>query len=296
MSIKIVGEFKMSNQKKVGVVGAGMMGAEIALCYAVAGCKVVMNDISMDFLNKGKANQEKALERNIKRGRWPEDKKNAMENITLSDKIEDLKDVEFVLEAVSEVADIKKSVLSKVDEVCGPDTVIATNTSSMPIAMLSSYVSKARAAKFVGMHFFSPASVMKLVEVIPCIATTEETSEKARAYTALIDKTPIMVKDVAGFAMNRIYHAIMQESGRLVSEGVCSVEDIDIGCKLAFGHPMGPFELYDLTSLDLNLKVQEILYGEYGDRFLPSIILKRMVEAGLWGRKVGEGFYKYDKK
>ncbi|HDG97505.1 MAG TPA: 3-hydroxyacyl-CoA dehydrogenase family protein, partial [Desulfobacterales bacterium] len=173
--------------------------------------------------------------------------------------------------------------------------VLATNTSSIPITLLATTVGAERIARFVGAHFFSPASVMKLVEVIPGLETSEETVSFMMEICLKIGKTPVRVKDVTGFAVNRLLHAMWTEAHRLVEEGVATPEDIDTACKLGLGHPIGPFALMDLTSNDLNLKVGEILFDAYGERFKPRPILRQKVYANHLGRKTGRGWYKYGK-
>jgi 3-hydroxybutyryl-CoA dehydrogenase len=203
--------------------------------------------------------------------------------------------VDLVIEAVFEKFEIKKEVFNALDSVCKPETVFATNTSSIPITLLAASVSEKRRGYFVGAHFFSPASIMKLVEVIPGLETHEETVEKSMEFCKSIGKTPIRVKDVTGFAVNRLLHAMWIEANRLLEEGVATPEDIDTACKLGLGHPIGPYALMDLTSNDLNLMIQRILYDSYGERFRPRPILKQKVDAGHLGRKTGRGWYVYKK-
>jgi len=200
-----------------------------------------------------------------------------------------------VVEAVFEDKEIKKTALKEVNRACKPDCMIATNTSSIPITLLATALKPERRALFAGAHFFSPASVMKLVEVISGLETKEETVSFIMDCCRQIGKTPIRVKDVAGFVVNRILHAMWIEANRLLEEEVASVEDIDLGCKLGLGHPIGPYALMDLTDNTLNLKVQEVLYEAYGERFKPRPILKQKVYANHLGRKVGRGWFKYEK-
>jgi len=181
------------------------------------------------------------------------------------------------------------------DSVCKPDCVFATNTSSISITLLATSVKSERIGQFLGSHFFSPASVMKLVEVIPGLETEDGTVTFMMDCCGKIGKTPIKVKDVTGFAVNRILHAMWIEANRLVEEEVATVEDIDTACRLGLGHPIGPYALMDLTSNDLNLKVQQILYEAYGERFRPRPILKQKVNANHLGRNTGQGWYEYRK-
>lgn len=282
--------------KKIGVVGAGMMGAEISLCFANAGYDVVMSDATMDLALSGKNRQEAILDKSIKKGKIEASDKNAtLGRVVATDQLEAMADADLVIEAVVENFDIKKGIFETLDGVCKTECVIASNTSSIPITRLATTVSKERAGKFLGIHFFSPAFIMKLVEIIPGFLSQTEAVEYAKEAARSIGKTPVEVKDVAGFAVNRLLNIFFIEAIKLLEEGVATVEDIDTACKLGLGHPVGPFELLDLTGLDLNLSVHEVLFNEYGERFRPRPLLRKMVTSGLYGRKSGEGFHKYNK-
>ena len=284
----------MDQIEKVGVVGAGMMGAEIALCFAMAGMDVKIKDMDLDLAQMGKARAERALDKAIKKGRLAsEGKSEVLRLITPSDRYEHLADVDLVVEAVFEDTDLKKKIFDQLDKVCKPNCMFATNTSSIPITLLATAVKGERIARFLGAHFFSPASIMKLVEVIPGLETAEESVERTLDCCRRIGKTPIRVKDVTGFAVNRLLHAMWIEANRLLEEGVASPEDIDKACKLGLGHPIGPYALMDLTGNDLNLSVQRILHENYGERFRPRPILKQKVNANHLGRKTGRGWYPY---
>ncbi|MBW1731652.1 MAG: 3-hydroxyacyl-CoA dehydrogenase family protein [Deltaproteobacteria bacterium] len=286
----------MEGLNKVGVVGAGMMGAEIALCFAMSGYEVYMKDATLELAQKGKDRLEGVLDKAIQKGRFQaKDKAPTLNRIIPTDKNKSFKDVDLVVEAVFEDLKIKKEVFSQLDSICKSDCVFATNTSSISITLLATSVRPERIGRFLGAHFFSPASVMKLVEVIPGLETEEETVAFMMDCCRKIGKTPIRVKDVTGFAVNRILHAMWIEANRLVEEGVATPEDIDTACKLGLGHPIGPYALMDLTGNDLNLKVQEILYETYGERFRPRPILKQKVNANHLGRKTGRGWYEYKK-
>lgn len=286
----------MEKITSVGVIGAGMMGAEIALCLARSGYDVSMKETSLDLAQKGKERLAGVLDRAIKKGKCQaEDKASALSRIHPTDQYEALSDVDLVVEAVFEDLATKQQVFSELDRVCKPGCLLATNTSSIPITLLATSVSRERIGGFLGTHFFSPASVMKLVEVIPGLETEEETVATIMACCRNIGKTPIKVKDVTGFAVNRILHAMWIEANRLLEEEVASPEDIDTACKLGLGHPIGPYELMDLTSNDLNLQVQQILYESYGERFRPRPILKQKVNANHLGRKTGRGWYEYNR-
>jgi len=284
----------MTELKKVGIVGAGMMGAEIALCFAKVGYQVIMKEVSLDLAERGKERLAKILDKSIQKGRFSAEKKSpTLLRISPTDKYEPFEDVDLVVEAVSEVLDTKRRIFSDLDKICKPTCVFTSNTSSLSITLLATSVAQERVGRFLGTHFFSPASIMKLVEVIPGIETSEETVEFTMEYCRKIEKTPIRVKDVVGFAVNRILHAFLIEAIRLVEEGVASPQDIDTACKLGLGHPIGPFALMDLTNVSLSLKVQEILQEAYGERFLPRPILKQKVYANHLGRATGKGWLKY---
>jgi len=286
----------MEGLNKVGVVGAGMMGAEIALCFAMAGYEVRLKDTSLELAQRGKDRLEGVLDKAIQKGRFQaKDKTPTLNRIIPTDKNKSFKDVDLVVEAVFEDLKIKKEVFSQLDSICKSDCVFATNTSSISITLLATSVKPERISRFLGAHFFSPASIMKLVEVVPGLETEEETVAFMMDCCRKIGKTPIRVKDVTGFAVNRILHAMWIEANRLVEEGVATPEDIDTACKLGLGHPIGPYALMDLTGNDLNLKVQEILYETYGERFRPRPVLKQKVNANHLGRKTGRGWYEYKK-
>jgi len=278
--------------KKVAVIGAGMMGREIAICYARAGHQVALVDATIELANSAKEKQNEILDREIKKGRMEEaDRQATLDRIIpVADKKE-LADYDYITEAVPELFELKEELFKELDEICKPETVFLTNTSTFSVTKLSLAVSRERKARFLGTHFFSPASVMKLVEVIPGHLCDEDIALEVQNVLTEIGKEAVMVKDVTGFVVNRIYHAIMCESMRLLEEGVASVEDIDRACKYGMGHPVGPFELFDNTALDLNVLVEEELFENYGERFRPSNLLKKKVNAGQLGRKSGEGFY-----
>jgi 3-hydroxybutyryl-CoA dehydrogenase len=284
----------MRTIEKVGIVGAGMMGAEIALCFASSDFKVVMKETTLDLAQKGKDRLGRVLDRAVKKGAFrSEDKDSTLERIKPTDGFDDFADADLVIEAIFENVEIKKQVFTELDDLCKPDCVFASNTSSIPITLLATSVGKERIGRFIGAHFFSPAFVMKLVEIIPGVETEEETVMFMMECCRSINKTPIRVKDVTGFAVNRILHAMWIEALRLLEEGVATPEDIDTACKLGLGHPIGPFGLMDLTSNDLNLKVGEVLYDTYGERFKPRPILRQKVYANHLGRKTGRGWYSY---
>ena len=281
---------------KLGVIGAGMMGAEIALVFAMAGKSVMLNDTAQERLDEALKKLSAVLDTGISRKFWTEEEKLAtLANISSTTNLQDFSDRQMVIEAVFEDAEVKGQVFKKHDKNLDPNCIVASNTSSISITVLSANVSEARQRNFVGLHFFSPVHRMKLVEVINGMDSSAEAIGVATQACKDAGKIPIQVKDVVGFAVNRMLFALWNEALRLVEEGACTPEDIDIGCKLGLGHPVGPFELMDLTSNTLNLQVGSILEDAYGDRFHPRPILKQIVAAGRAGRKVGRGWYKYEK-
>ena len=278
---------------RIGVVGAGLLGAEIALVYALAGYDVLLAD-------RGEAELEAALDRlagildkGIARGFYQQPEKPAsLARIAVTTDLARFADRDMVTEAVFEDERVKAEIFRSLDRVCRKDALIASNTSSIAISTLASCLAPERRKRFLGTHYFSPVSRMKLVEVIPGFETAETAVDEASAYCGDAGKTPIRVKDVVGFAVNRVLHAFVIEAIRLVEEGVASPEDIDLACKLGLGHAIGPFELMDVTSSSLCLQVQEILHEAYGERFRPPALLKQRVRAGYLGRKAGRGWLK----
>jgi 3-hydroxybutyryl-CoA dehydrogenase len=284
------------NNKTIGVIGAGMMGAEIALCFSKAGFQVILNDITLELAMRGKEKQAEVLDRSIKKGNFdPGQKASVLDRVRASSNIQDLAACDFVVEAVLEVLDVKAEVFKKLDDVCKESCVFASNTSSISITKLAAALSKDRQPRFLGTHFNSPASIMKLVEVIPGELTAPETMDFTVELLREIEKEIVKVKDVTGFALNRLFHCFSAEAFRLLEEGVASKEDIDKVCLYGLGHPVGIFKLLDIIGHDLNLKVDEILFNAYGERFRPSQTMQRMVDAGMLGKKSGAGLYEYEK-
>jgi len=282
---------------RVGVVGAGLMGSEIALVFALAGKDVLLSDVSEDSLKRALDNLGKVLDKGAQRGFYPtEQKAPTLSRIRTTTDLALYADRDLVIEAVFEDEKVKADTFHKLDAVCTDACIIASNTSTISISGLAAHVKPARRSRFLGTHFFSPVSRMKLVEVIPGLDTAPETVEAAMAACKEAGKVPIRVKDVVGFAVNRILHAFMIEAVRLVEEGVATPEEIDLACKLGLGHPVGPFELSDAVTNNLSLQAQEIMHAAYGPRFLPRPLLKQMVQAGYNGKKAGRGWYRYDKK
>lgn len=283
--------------QKIGVCGAGMMGSEIALVFALADHKVRLMDTDKAFVDKAMKKLEATLDAGIGRGFFAEeDKPRALANIETATDVSAYGDVDLVIEAITEDQEAKGALYKQLDAVLKPDAVIASNTSSISITVLSSYFSEARQKNFIGLHFFSPVSRMKLVEVITAMDSDPAVVKAATAACEAIGKSPIQVKDVVGFAVNRILFAMWDEAIRLVEEGACTPEDIDTGCRLGLGHPVGPFELMDNVTVDLTYKVSQILEDAYGDRMHTRPTIKQLHAAGRLGRRYGRGWYRYDDK
>jgi 3-hydroxybutyryl-CoA dehydrogenase len=280
-------------KEKVGVVGAGLMGAEIALVFALAGHEVLLSDTGEPQLAAALERLGRTLDRGIQRGfDKDEEKPLALARITPTAALDPFAECDFVTEAVFEDEGVKAATYKKLDALCKPACILASNTSTIPISTLASYVGEARRPKFIGTHYFSPASRMKLVEVIPAFDTAPETVDTAMRLMREADKTAIKIKDVAGFAVNRMFLIFLNEAVRLVEDGVATPEDIDTACKLGLGHPMGPFELMDATTSKLCLQVSEILHDAYGERFRPPALLKQRVKAGIVGGRNARGWRK----
>jgi len=290
----------MSEIRKVGILGAGMMGSDIALSCAKAGYKVLMKEVNMELAEAGYKRIEESLEKWTSKGKIQlddEGRKKTLDAVVPTDSFDGFDDVDIVIEAIFEDLKLKVETFQELEKICKPSCIIASNTSSISITKLgSSFKDKERTAKFLGMHFFSPAAIMKLVEVIRGEETSEQTVETACEFCKSIDKEPVKVVDCVGFIVNRILYALDNEAIRLYEEGIATPEDIDKACRLGLGHPVGPFALMDLTSNELNLKVGRILYEAYGERFRPRSALVKKVDAGHYGRKTGKGWFDYSKK
>lgn len=283
--------------KKIGVLGAGVMGNGIAQVAAQAGYNVVMRDIEDRFVEGGIKNIDKFLSKSVEKGKMKaEDKAAIMGRIKGTTKMEDLKDVDFVVEIVLEVMDIKKKVFAELDEVTRKDVILASNTSSMSLTEIAAATK--RPDKVVGMHFFNPVPLMRLVEVIRGYHTSDETVALTTDLTKKFGKEPIEVKvDIPGFVVNRLMIPHLVEAIILYQEGVASKEDIDKAAKLGLNYPMGPFELMDLTGIDIMYHVTEYFYKELNKelKWVSPRVLKDMMKAGRYGRKVGAGWYDYNK-
>ena len=281
--------------KKIGVLGAGVMGSGIAQVAAQSGFEVMMRDIADEFVQKGLKNIEASLSKGVEQGKvTPEEKEAALGRIKGTTVLEDLKDVDFVIEAVIEDLELKKKVFKEMDELTRSEVILATNTSSMSITEIAA--STSRPDKVVGMHFFNPVPLMRLVEVIKGLETSDETVDVTWGLAERLGKTPVLVKkDTPGFIVNRIMMPQLMEAIRIYEEGIASMEDIDKAVKLGLNYPMGPFELMDLTGLDISYFVNEYFRKELPQelKHVTPHALKAKVRAGKLGRKTGEGWYKY---
>jgi 3-hydroxybutyryl-CoA dehydrogenase len=278
----------------VGVVGAGTMGNGIAHVFAQYGYDVLLCDISDEILQKAIKTISENLDRQIKKGIVKlEDKEKILSRIKITKNLEDFKEVELVVEAVVEKEEIKKEIFSKLDKITKKDVILASNTSSISITRLSKATN--RPENVIGMHFFNPVPVMKLVEVVKGFITSDETVNKIVEISKTLDKVPIVVKDFPGFISNRILMPLINEAIFALGEGIADKESIDNIMKLGMNHPMGPLQLADLIGLDVVLDILNVLYENFKDpKYRPAPLLIKMVEAGYLGRKTKKGFYEYD--
>ena len=279
---------------KVAVVGAGTMGAGIAQACAVAGHEVALQDVNEGARTRGLGAVDTSLARFVKKGTLTEEAKaEALGRITATEGLEPLREAEIIIEAVFETVEVKKEVWGRVSEVAAESAILATNTSSLSVTQIASFVTNP--GRFCGLHFFNPVPMLPLVEVVRALQTEEETVTKARGFVESLNKTPIVCEDKPGFIVNRLLVPYMNDAIHALAEGVASAEDIDRAMKLGANMPIGPLALGDLVGLDVALAAAESLHGEFGDpKFRAAPLLKQMVRAGRLGRKTGEGFYKYD--
>lgn len=278
---------------KVGVVGAGLMGGEIALVFALAGHDVQLNDRDQATVDRCVVRLRTLLEKGANRGFYKEAEiAPALARIRPAINFDGFADCDLIVEAVFESVQVKTKLLAQLDEICSADCIIASNTSTIPISTLAAALAPGRRGRFIGTHYFSPVSRMALVEVIPGFDTAEATTESVVAIMRDIGKTPIRVKDVAGFAVNRMLHVFIIEAVKLVEEGVATPEDLDTACRLGLGHAIGPFALMDAVTSSLCLEAQEIMHEAYGERFRSPALLKQRVRAGYGGGKGHRGWLK----
>lgn len=279
--------------KKIGIIGAGTMGHGIGFVAAKTGFDVVIHDIKEDYVKKGLASIEKFIDKSIEKGKMSaDDKKTILSKIKGTTKLEDMKDVDLVIEAIIEEVKVKKDVFQKLDSICNKETIFASNTSTIPITDLAS--STKRPERFIGMHFMNPVPLMKLVEVIRGMRTSDETALTIKHLAEKMEKTPVEVNDGPGFISNRVLFAMINEAMFCLQDGTGTVQSIDSVMKLGMNHPMGPLELADLIGLDVSLNILNVLYDGFNDsKYRPCPLLKKMVQAGYLGRKTGKGFYEY---
>ena len=278
---------------KVCVIGAGTMGAGIAQAFASQGFDVILRDIDSEAVDRGITTIQKNLSRLVEKNRLTqEDSYAIIQRIQGTVDLAPAKDAALVVEAAVETMQIKKSIFAELDQICDADTILATNTSSLSITEVAA--ATGRPDKVIGMHFFNPAPVMKLVEIIRGITTSDETYEKVQALTGQLGKTAVEVAEAPGFVVNRILVPMINEAVGILAEGVASAEDIDAAMKLGANHPMGPLALGDLIGLDVCLAIMEVLQDEFGDsKYRPHPMLRKYVRGGWLGRKSGRGFYEY---
>ena len=282
--------------KKIVVIGGGTMGLDIAQVFAKKGFEVVVRDINDDIIKASEARLNKGLDKLVAKGKMDEAGKKAItDKMTFTTDLAAAADADLVVEAAIEKLEIKKSIFAELDKICKPETILATNTSSISITAIAAATQ--RPDKFIGMHFFNPATVMKLVEVIRGAKTSDETFNTVRDLSVEIGKEPVEVNEAPGFVVNKILIHMINEAADLLYTGVASAEGIDTAMKLGANHPMGPLALGDLIGLDVCQAIMDTLYTESGDsKYRCSLLIRKMVRAGQLGRKTGVGFFDYTKK
>lgn len=281
--------------EKICILGAGTMGAGIAQAFAAKGYEVIIRDIKDEFVQRGISGIQKNLEKLAAKGKISnEEVENILAKISGTTDLNLLDDVDLVIEAAVENMEIKRQIFGDLDKICKPEAILATNTSSLSITEIATATS--RPDKVIGMHFFNPATVMKLVEIIRGMATSDETYNAIKELTLAMGKEPVEVAEAPGFVVNRILVPMINEAVGILAEGIASVEDIDKSMMLGANHPMGPLALGDLIGLDVCLAIMDVLYKETGDtKYRAHSLLRKYVRAGYLGRKTGRGFHNYQK-
>jgi len=279
--------------RKVGVLGGGLMGSGIAQVCAQAGFDTVVRDLSAPIMEKSRRGIEKVLAKGIERGKVTADERDAaLSKLAFTTELGELAACDIIIEAVVEDLEMKNAMWKDLDAICPADTIFASNTSSLTIAAMAAACG--RPDRMLGLHFFNPVPLMKLVEVVRTITTSDETAETAFEFAKKLGKEPIRAKDNSGFVVNLLLIPYMLDAINALEANVASIEDIDKAMQLGAGHPMGPFTLLDFVGLDTTYKIAEIMFDEYREkRYAPPPLLKRMVIAGMYGRKSGKGFYDY---
>jgi 3-hydroxybutyryl-CoA dehydrogenase len=280
--------------KKPIVIGGGIMGAGIGQLCSQKGLYVTVTDVSDEVIDKAKAKMTRGLEKRIEKGKiTQEDMDSVLSRISWSTDMGLARESDFVVEAVSENIDLKKEIFKNLDEMCSPETILATNTTALSVSEIA--LATQRPDKVIGMHFFNPAVIMKLVEIIRGDETSDETVEKTKAFAEFLGKTPVVTfKEAPAGIVSRVLASLLNEAATVYADGIASAEDIDEAMKLGAGHPIGPLALIDMIGLDIHLAKMETLYAKLQDeRYKPPGIIRQMVNEGKLGRKSGEGFYKY---
>ncbi len=283
----------MSEFKRVGVLGAGLMGSGIAQVAAVAGCSVMVRDLEQSFLDRARKGIEGSTAKFVEKGKLAEaDRAAALGRLRFGTELDALTGCDLIIEAVTEDLAVKNDLWKTLDAACAESVVFASNTSSLPIAAMAAVTG--RADRFLGLHFFSPVPMMPLVEVIRTVATSDETFDRALRFVRSLGKEAVAARDTPGFIVNRLLVPYMIDAAREAARGLASIPDIDQAMKLGCGHPMGPLTLLDMIGLDTALRVAEVMYQEFREpQFAPPPVLRRMVTMGYLGRKSGRGFYDY---
>lgn len=285
----------MTEIRKVGVIGAGQMGAGIVQVFAEAGYELVVVDASEPTLQKAVTSINKRLASRVEKGTLTaEQKESIMGRIRTTSKHEEVADCDLIEEAIPEILELKKELFARLDQICKPETIFGTNTSGLSVTDMAAAVK--RSDRLLGMHFHNPAPVMKLLELVRTIMTSEETIETVKAFGTSLGKTVVVAPDVGGFIVTRLFTPFLLGAVRMLEEGIATREEIDVSMRMAVNHPMGPLEVVDFIGLDTELSIAESLYEETKDpKYAPPLLLRKMVTAGWLGRKSGKGFYDYTK-